>query len=144
MPLERRGPRVLVTREFRMSKGEPADRFPQHVTRRRLPVHTIEETRAGGDIRMSPPVQDYAGNVALGVESCAAEEFHHLAANLGFVVPIAGGKHFLTGDGALRRTRGTTLIERNVKGKNSGRIRIQYRTIIPHIHWRDQIGGVSE
>src|SRR5271156_4097659 len=129
------------TGKIRVREGDSSKRpIAEGLTRSRISVQAEEEPRLGINKRMSPPVENDARNIPLGVEARSPEHLHQLLAYLLFVFHKRGRQQFRTAQATLvgQREPGLCKAHLEVKhrgkiGANDGRIHTKLRTF-SYIH----------
>src|SRR3984957_7964091 len=108
----------------------------ESLTRSRISVQAEEEPRLRINKRMSPPVENDARNIALGVEARSPEHLHHLLAYLLLIFHERGRQQFRTAQATLVGQRKPRFCKAHLEvehrgkiGANEGRIHTKLRTL---------------
>src|SRR6185437_10264645 len=78
--LDRRIP-VLAAVQFGVPNGDAAIALAHSFERAELPIDAVVKARRLDKARMAPPIENNAGDVAIGLESIGAEQANHLPAH---------------------------------------------------------------
>src|SRR4051812_16238260 len=101
--------------ELRVRERHSANRLAQHRWRRRLAIPAKVEARGRTDVRVSPAVQDHAGDVRARIEARAAEEPNELLPYPELVVAVARPEHLRPRRRGLLPDRAAGALGRNIE-----------------------------
>src|SRR5262249_9208363 len=114
------------------------------VARGRLAIAAKVESGLRIHVRMTPTIQDDARDVLGRIEAGAAEQPHHLLADLPLVFLEAGGEQLGAAANALLMNGKDRIVERDVEGQQDRLVGIERRPIIAHDHWLPNVAAEAE